>query len=98
MPRPLIFISHIHEDAAVATELQRWISDALLDGVLFFNTAQQPSLQPGDPWRDIIIAKLRECTLLLTITSSQSVRRPWINFESGGAWLAGAAVIPCCCR
>jgi hypothetical protein len=28
--------------------------------------------------------------------STNSLREPWVNFEAGGAWLAGKVVIPIC--
>jgi hypothetical protein len=32
----------------------------------------------------------------LAIFSPDGLRSPWVNFESGAAWLRGALVVPCC--
>lgn len=96
MKKPIAFISHIHEDAAIAARLESVLREALLGGVDFFNSSNRQSIRAGDPWRDLVIEKLRECVAVLVVATPESVGRPWINFESGGAWVHGRAVIPCC--
>jgi TIR domain-containing protein len=96
--KPLVFVSHIHEDAPIATALDQFIRRALLGGVAVFNTSNRASLEPGDPWRDLIISQLRACVVALIIATPESVRSPWVNFESGGAWVADRRVIPCCAK
>ena len=39
---------------------------------------------------------LKTSAVVLVVSSPKSVSSPWVNFESGGGWLAGAQVIPCC--
>lgn len=98
MTKPLVFISHIHEDRRIATALEATIVEALLGGVDVFNAFDRESLVIGDPWREVIIDRLKSCRALLVIATPESVASPWVNFESGGAWLAGNRVIPCCVK
>ncbi len=98
MTKPLIFISHIHEDQLIAAALESMIQEALLGGVEMFNASNRQSLAVGDPWRDLIIERLGTCRTLLVVATPDSVRSPWVNFEAGGAWVSGKRVIPCCAK
>src|ERR1035441_10149569 len=98
MPKPLVFISHIHEDSSIATAIEDLIGTALLGSVEVFNTSNRASIAPGQPWRDLIIQNLTRCAAALIVSTPQSVVSPWVNFESGGAWVSEKQVIPCCAR
>jgi hypothetical protein len=97
MPKTIVFASHISEDARIANTLEGIIKTTLLGGVDIFNTSNH-SLKPGDPWRDQIIRNLHACAVTLVIATPESVTSSWVNFESGGAWLAEKRVVPCCAR
>lgn len=96
--KPLVFISHIHEDSAIAAALENFITTVLLNGVEIFNTSNRKSLKPGDAWGELIINNISSCAVALIIATPQSVTSPWVNFESGGAWISKRRVIPCCAR
>jgi hypothetical protein len=94
--KPSVFMSHIHEDAGISNLLEKIIKEALLGSMDVFNTSGRTSLRVGDPWADKILASLRSCVAALIIATPDSVRSPWVNFESGGAWVFKKRVIPCC--
>jgi hypothetical protein len=96
--KPLVFISHIHEDARISAALEDLIKESLLGGVEVFNTSNRVPLAPGEPWRDLIIQNLRGCVAALVVATPQSVSSPWVNFKGGGAWISEKRVIPCCAR
>jgi TIR domain len=98
MAKPLVFISHTHEDSLIASAIEDLIETALLGSVEVFNTSNRESIAPGQPWRDLIIQNLSNCAAALIISTPQSVVSPWVNFESGGAWVSEKQVIPCCAR
>lgn len=93
---PLIFISHQHVDHRVAELLQSSLSRTFLEFPRFFNASDSASLEPGSDWFDAIVTALKECSVLLALLSPTSQDRPWVNFESGAAWINDALVIPCC--
>ena len=74
------------------------VRKALLGALGIFNSSNRQSINVGDPWRDRIIETLREAAGVLVLCSPDSVASPWVNFESGGAWVAGVRVIPCCIK
>ena len=39
---------------------------------------------------------MKQAKVILTLCSESSVRRPWLNFESGGGWAKRLPVIPVC--
>jgi hypothetical protein len=90
--KPIVFVSHVEEDAAVASEIKNWLEDNLLEGVEVFVSSDE-GIKPGDKWEDRIIEKLKICRIALVVCTQTSVRQPWINFEAGGAWVQGARVI-----
>lgn len=93
--KPIVFVSHVEEDAEVASKVKKWLEDNLLDGVEVFVSSDE-GLDPGDKWEERIIDKLQNCRTALVVCTQMSVRQPWINFEAGGAWVKGARVIPLC--
>ena len=45
---------------------------------------------------DRIRSELQDAKVVILILSPRSVKRPWVNFEAGGAWIKGAKIIPAC--
>ncbi|MCK4347543.1 MAG: toll/interleukin-1 receptor domain-containing protein, partial [Thermoplasmatales archaeon] len=93
--KPIVFVSHVEEDAAVASKIKNWLEDNLLEGVEVFVSSDK-GINPGDKWEERIIEKLRNCRIALILCTQMSVRQPWVNFEAGGALVKGARVIPLC--
>ena len=92
--KPIVFVSHVEEDAAIASEIKAWTED-LLKGVEMFVSGDD--IDPGVKWEEHIIEeKLKNCCIALIVCTQMSIRQPWINFEAGGAWVKGAMVIPLC--
>lgn len=94
--RPVIFLSHTDEDAPIALALQAVLAGSLLGHQQFFNSSDRVSVRPGDPWHDRILQALAQSAVVIVIATPRSVLSPWVNFESGGGYLAGAKVLPCC--
>ena len=53
-------------------------------------------IQLGDAWLKEIENALEGSTILLSVCGPSSVRRPWLNFESGSGWSKGVKVVPIC--
>src|SRR5260370_35423283 len=41
-------------------------------------------------------AELGPAKIVVLMLRPRPVSRPWVNFEAGGAWLAGRVIIPVC--
>ncbi len=93
--KPIVFVSHVEEDAAIASKIKMWLENNLLEGVEVFVSSDE-GIKPGDKWEERIIEKLRNCSIALVVCTQMSIRQPWINFEAGGAWVKGGRVIPLC--
>ncbi len=98
MAKPTVFISHVHRDGPSADALEKVLRKAILGGVDVFNSSNRRSISAGDPWRERVIEMLRNSSCVLVLASPDSVATPWVNFESGGAWVSGTRVIPCCIK
>jgi hypothetical protein len=89
-----IFISHIHEDEIAANALQCFLASKLPNGSEIFISTQ---LQLGDEWLDKIRTALKAATVVIALMSPEAIKRPWINFEAGGAWFSDdKTLIPLC--
>jgi hypothetical protein len=87
-----VFISFIHEDEKVAKSLQALIRMELNTGGVFLSS----DLTPGELWLERIREALESSKVLVSLLSVRSIRRPWINFETGAAWIQKRLIIPVC--
>lgn len=88
-----VFLSHISNEAAEARALKAAL-EAQLPGLDVFVSAADIHL--GSEWLSEISAALSEARVLLALCSPNSIRRPWLNFETGSGWTRGLPVIPLC--
>lgn len=93
-----VFISFIHEEASVAAAMQKLIEKKLA-GQKVFLSSDQWQIYAGEVWLDRIRAELTSAKAVVLLLSPTSIKRPWVNFEAGAAWLtAEKAVVPVCYR
>lgn len=93
-----IFISFIHEEEGTAKAVQKFLQDALFDGQhdMVFLSADRWMIFAGEDWLDRIRAELEKAKVVILLVSHESVKRPWVNFEAGAAWLTDKMIIPVC--
>jgi hypothetical protein len=89
-----IFISYWAGEQEVADSLHRFLA-ASIPGKTTIFMADSGTIRAGDNWLDIIKRELKESKVVLSILSNDSVKRPWINFEAGAAWI-DKILIPLC--
>ncbi len=81
-----IFISHISEESEYASIIKRYLEDNFLKKLNIFVFTDVESIEPGSQWFNRIQKGIQKSEIMLTLCSSVSVRRPWINFEAGAFW------------
>jgi hypothetical protein len=95
---PQIFISHIHEDGIAAAGLEKFLRaklPSIADGI--FVSSNRSHLILGDDWLQKIRSALESCKIVIALLSPESITRPWVNFEAGGAWFhQNKTLIPVC--
>jgi TIR domain len=92
-----VFISHIHEEAALGTAVKAIIEDVFgSHGVRAFLSSDMGDLPPGRKWLDEIARQLDEARVIVSLISPTSLKRPWVNIELGAGWIKGLRVIPLC--
>jgi len=94
--KPLVFISHISEEAEIAHAFQTLLQRSFLGMVETFVSSDPSSIEVGQRWLDRITASLKACVLEVVVASHQSIVRPWINFEAGAGWVRDIQVVPLC--
>ena len=96
--RPVIFVSHVHEDIAIAIELKNALQELFLGFFEIFVSSDGASIRAGENWSDSLEVAMKESELVLVLVTGSSRERRWIFFEAGGAYFMGKRVIPICCR
>lgn len=91
-----VFISHITEEKDLALLLQERISEDFIGAVDVFVSSDNQSIGAGKIIVNEITQALKTADIALIICSKQSIARPWVNFESGAAWIRGIDPIPVC--
>ena len=89
-----VFISHITEEAALASVLKHWVESTFLGQVDVF--VSKHDISSGEQWFRRLEEELTEAKAMLVLCSERSVSMPWINFETGAGHIKGIPVIPIC--
>lgn len=96
MEKPVIFISHIHEEKEIAAAFKDLVQAAFLNMLDVFVSSDARSIEPGRKWLPEITKALKTCRVEIIVASPESVTRPWVNFEAGAGWTRDIPVIPLC--
>jgi hypothetical protein len=94
--KPLIFLSHIAEEAQLAQAFRESIEKNFLGMVDIFVSSDGSTIGLGTNWLDQITEGLRSTQAILTFCSPASISRPWINFEAGAGWARNIEIAPLC--
>jgi hypothetical protein len=93
---PTIFVSHITEEAELASIIKKQIKADFADSVKVFVSSDMEGVEVGNSWLAHVSDALDAAAIELLLCSTLSVTRPWVNFEAGAAWQKKIAVIPVC--
>ena len=91
-----IFLSHIHEESQLAKVFKDWLEGTFPPALEAFVSSDIRDIPAGKKWLAEINGALNECKAFLVLCSPRSLARPWINFETGCAWIKEVPVIPIC--
>lgn len=91
-----IFISHTHKETNVALCLKESILEIFPTQFDVFVSSDEDTIELGERWFNALTLALEKSEIVLVLCSSDSIVRPWVNFESGAAWFHGSTVIPIC--
>ena len=78
-----VFLSHISQEAQIAQKIKEHLEHALRGAEIFVS---EVDVEPGKPWLKAISDSLADAKVVLVLCSHQSIKRPWVNFESGAGW------------
>ncbi len=65
-------------------------------GHYHFAVCSVDDIPAGSKWLDQIDSALGDSKVFITMCSPNSIIRPWINFETGCAWIKQTPIIPIC--
>jgi hypothetical protein len=96
MPKPVIFVSHISEEAKLATIIKERLERDYLGMIDVFVSSDKASITVGHRWLNEVSGALENAKALLVLCSPLSVQRPWVQFESGAGWVNNIPAVPIC--
>ena len=83
--RYLVFISHAHADRWIARQLASLIAaKGSRQRVQVF--LDEKDIEGGDSIPGTVLKNLQECDELVVLLTPNSISRPWVLIEIGGAW------------
>ena len=88
-----IFISHTSQEVDLAEALKRQIQEDFADFEVFISS-DDSSIGSNQEWMNQIKAALLEVKLMVVLCSVDSLKRPWISFEAGAAWIKQIDMMP----
>ncbi|KUG14110.1 hypothetical protein ASZ90_016259 [hydrocarbon metagenome] len=94
--KPLIFVSHINEEKELAASLKTLLELGFGQTIDIFVSSDKKSIPYGHYWFDEIRKAMSNCTIALILCSNLSIKEPWINFETGAAFIGNKKIIPLC--
>lgn len=80
-----IFISHASADKFLANNCKKMLKRCFPDVSIFCST-DSGCIEGGAPWFDKIMTAIKETKVTLCLLTPNSIYRPWVLFESGGAY------------
>lgn len=92
-PPKRIFLSHAADDAAVAHHVADVIRQGS-PGTKVFVASKAGDIPTGSDWLGAIEAELKQADTYLLLLTPHSVKRLWLWYESGAAWMSGRALVP----
>lgn len=94
--KPRLFLSHIHEEAALAGALKKWTEETFPGQCKVFVSSDKNDIPVGSKWFNKIGDALAEARVLVVLCSPASLERPWINFETGYVYARDVPIFPVC--
>jgi len=96
MDKPKVFISHITEESKLAQIFKDHLAKDFIGMVDVFVSSDNVSISAGSKWLNDVDEALKTAQVELILCSSDSVKRPWTNFEAGAGWVKGIPIVPIC--
>jgi hypothetical protein len=91
-----IFISHISEETSIAEILKDWIESTFLGQCEVLVSRDKADLPAGNKWIGEIDQALDSAAAFLVLCSPTSLKRPWVNVQTGWGWIKGLPIILIC--
>ncbi|MBI5217243.1 MAG: toll/interleukin-1 receptor domain-containing protein [Ignavibacteriae bacterium] len=88
-----IFISHSTKDRWIARQMSRLIEEKV--SKYYARTfLDERDIAGGESINDTIKENLRSCDEFLILLTKNSIDRPWVLIELGGAWFGNKVIVP----
>ena len=91
-----IFISHIQDELPVAGVLKKWIESAFADYCQVLTSTDIEGIPSAAQALQENERAWEETKALILLCSPDSIRKPWVSFEAGCAWIRKILILPVC--
>jgi len=91
-----IFISHVHENEAIANKLKEFFESIFADKIEVFISGNPETIPAGQDFFTTITDGIKNCDCMIILCSPLAVTRYYVHFEAGGAALLDRTIVPIC--
>jgi hypothetical protein len=96
MEKLKVFLNHLTVESKPTDTLKRHLSRDFIGLVDVSVSSDRISIPVGSKWLSEVTTVLGKASVHIVLCSTESVSRPWINFEAGAAHIKGIPIIPIC--
>lgn len=87
--KPVIFISHVSEDEAIALYFKEFIEQIFLNTDVFVSGRD---LGGGEVWIEELRSKLALANVIIALITPYSIKSNWVHFEAGSGFTRKASI------
>jgi hypothetical protein len=91
-----MFLSHISVEAKLADMIKRHLVEDFIGLINVFVSSDNTSIPVGSNWLEEVMKAITNSQMHLVLSSSESIKRPWIHYEAGAARLQGVPCVALC--
>jgi len=102
-----VFITHINEHAELALAIKMFLGATIeppLDFMMIrkpldvFVSSEPGRILPGEDWLPRLKQELKLAKVVISLLTNGSLSRPWVNLETGAAWITDKKILPVWCE
>jgi hypothetical protein len=91
----ILFLSHAHADAAIASTFAIWLEQAFCPAVKVICTSRPSDRIDSEMVASGLVKRLQQSKVALAFLTPRSIASPWVYYEMGAAHALNIRFVPC---
>jgi len=95
-----VFITHINEHDELALAIKMFLEASIEPSqpLNVFVSSEPGRILPGEDWLQRLKQELNSAKVVIPLLTKSSLKRPWVNLETGAAWITDKKILPIWCE